>query len=247
MNLTKLNVEIWYLFHSGFAIKTPNHFLVFDYYSDTPTETDRSLLGGVINPAEIKDLDVMVFSSHSHGDHFNPKILTWEKDINKINYILSHDIKVVEKSENITKVFPGHEYEIDNIKIKTLNSTDKGVAFLIEVDGITIYHAGDLNWWHWEGEAESANLKMGKNYKEQINLLKDTQIDIAFVPIDLRLEKNYLLGLDYLVKTTDIKTIFPMHFGDDFSVFGCIKEDTIVTEYLSRIKEITHRGEKFVL
>lgn len=31
-------------------------------------------------------------------------------------------------------------------------STDEGVAFLVTAEGRTVFHAGDLNWWHWEGE-----------------------------------------------------------------------------------------------
>ncbi len=31
-SLKKGDASIWYLFHSGWAIKTQNHFLIFDYY-----------------------------------------------------------------------------------------------------------------------------------------------------------------------------------------------------------------------
>ena len=39
-------------------------------------------------------------------------------------------------------------------EIRTLRSTDEGVAFVVHYAGKTIYHAGDLNWWHWEGEPD---------------------------------------------------------------------------------------------
>ncbi len=35
-------------------------------------------------------------------------------------------------------------------EIRTLRSTDEGVAFVVHYAGKTIYHAGDLNWWHWK-------------------------------------------------------------------------------------------------
>jgi L-ascorbate metabolism protein UlaG (beta-lactamase superfamily) len=88
---------------------------------------------------------------------------------------------------------------------------------------------------------------MGEDYKNQINLLKDELIDIAFVPVDPRLEKNYLLGLDYLVKIANVKVVFPMHFGDNFSVFNWIKDDNRIAGYRNILKTITCRGEKFEL
>ena len=50
------------------------------------------------------------------------------------------------------------EITVDNMKIKTLESSDIGVAFLIEIEGKVIYHAGDLNWWHWDGDTETLSL-----------------------------------------------------------------------------------------
>jgi L-ascorbate metabolism protein UlaG (beta-lactamase superfamily) len=68
---------IWYLGHTGWAVKTKNHLLIFDYVwvprsSDIPE--NPSLSDGYIDPAEIKDCSVFVFVSHSHGDHFDPAI-----------------------------------------------------------------------------------------------------------------------------------------------------------------------------
>jgi L-ascorbate metabolism protein UlaG (beta-lactamase superfamily) len=248
MNSSKLGTEVWYLYHSGFAVKTAAHFLIFDYYIDTPGGAERGLAGGVIDPDEIKDLDVLVFVSHRHGDHFNPKIFSWEKSIPKIRYILSHDIRSHRKPKDALAVFPRKKYALDDgIEIRVIRSTDVGVAFLVEVDGITVYHAGDLNWWHWEGEPERDNVLKAKNYKEEINTLKGLHIDIAFVPLDSRLEKQYLWGLDYLMQTVQVKTVFPMHFWDDFSALDRIQKDARAGGYLDKIKLITRRGQKFDL
>ena len=45
--------------------------LIFDYYKDTPR--GGKLADGVIDPAEISGRDVVVFASHSHGDHYSPE------------------------------------------------------------------------------------------------------------------------------------------------------------------------------
>ena len=81
MDDIKSEAEIWYLYNSGFAVKTANHFLIFDYYLDSAKGNERCLENGVINTNEIKDLDVIVFVSHKHPDHFNPLIFDWQNDI----------------------------------------------------------------------------------------------------------------------------------------------------------------------
>ena len=48
--------------------------------------------------------------------------------------------------------------------IASLKSTDEGVAFVVWAEGHSIYHAGDLNWWHWEGEPFPFNENMVTRY-----------------------------------------------------------------------------------
>jgi len=83
-----MSAKIWYLYHSGFAVKTDKHFLIFDYWKDT----GGGLKNGAINPDELVDEDVIVFASHVHGDHYNPEILNWRGKIPKLRIILSDDI-----------------------------------------------------------------------------------------------------------------------------------------------------------
>ncbi|MEI6102205.1 MAG: MBL fold metallo-hydrolase, partial [Eubacteriales bacterium] len=242
---SKSGASVWYLYHSGFALKTQNHFLIFDYYSDTPAGKARSLDTGVINPGEIAAEHVLVFSSHSHGDHFTPRIFDWQKGIPDIGYVLSYDIRSLKKPADALSIHPGGEYQVGDVHITALQSTDKGVAFVIDVDGLCVYHAGDLNWWHWEGEPDNENRQMAGDYKKEIDTLKGKHIDIAFVPLDPRLEKDYLRGLDYLAHNADLATVFPMHFGSDYSVFSWIKNDARAAAYLDKVKTIPRRGEKF--
>lgn len=97
------------------------------------------------------------------------------------------------------------------VRIQTLKSTDAGVAFLVECEGRIIYHAGDLNWWHWEGEPDAYNEHMKTAYLKEIEKLKDTPIDVAFVPVDPRLGEQYYYGIDGFAKRVDAKALIPMH------------------------------------
>jgi hypothetical protein len=86
------NASVWYLGHCGFAVRTSNHLLIFDYQESRDGQqpksrpTKLSLENGWVNPEEIKDLAVGVFVSHSHNDHFDPVILERKKSIPDIQY-----------------------------------------------------------------------------------------------------------------------------------------------------------------
>ena len=69
--LKKGEAFIWYLRHSGWAIKTKSALLVFDYWDNDPAPDEKLLANGHIRPEELKDYPVYVFASHDHGDHSN--------------------------------------------------------------------------------------------------------------------------------------------------------------------------------
>lgn len=50
------------------------------------------------------------------------------------------------------------------VTVEALPSTDEGVAFLVTAEGRTVFHAGDLNWWHWEGEDPVWNRNMEADF-----------------------------------------------------------------------------------
>lgn len=233
-------MQVTYLEHSGFAVRTEKHLLIFDYYRDKPK--GAGLSKGVIDPAEIKDLDVVVFASHSHGDHFNPCIFTWRKEVERIRYVLADEIQT---AEDAFFIGGGQTLDLGDLQVRALESTDLGVAFVVQVDGHIIYHAGDLHWWHWEGEDEQENREMGRRYREQIDLLKGESIDLAFVPVDLRLEEQFLWGLDYFMKTVGAAHVVPMHFWRRFEVFEKIASQR--PEYAEYICEFHRRGEQWTV
>lgn len=241
--------HIYYLFHSGFAVRTDRHLLVFDYYLDTPVNGKNGLDAGVITPEVLQSLgegmETLVFSSHKHHDHYNPVILKWAQHVKGIRYVLSDDIKITQPSKNVLLLHPGSIYEESGMRISVLDSTDEGAAFLIEIDGLAVFHAGDLNWWHWEGEPEEENRLMGENYRKQIDRLIGRPVDLAFIPVDPRLEDQYLWGLDYFMKTVGAQKVFPMHFGNEYGIFERLRTDPAAAAYLDRIAEIQHRGQHF--
>lgn len=53
----------------------------------------------------------------------------------------------------------GDTYSDDMISVKAFGSTDAGVSFMVETDGKKVFHAGDLNNWHWEDESTPQEVK----------------------------------------------------------------------------------------
>jgi L-ascorbate metabolism protein UlaG (beta-lactamase superfamily) len=143
------------------------------------------------------DKKLYVFASHSHKDHFSVEVLKLQDIHPNITFILSKDIRLgrnylvrngIDPSikSNIHWVKDVNTYHVDDLQIDTLRSTDVGVAFLVNVDGLNIFHAGDLNWWNAGDERELYGNVIGKAYKKEINRLKNKHIDIAFVVLDGR-------------------------------------------------------------
>ena len=232
-----MKAKIWYLYNSGFAVKTDKHFLVFDYWKQRPK--GKGLDSGVIDPETLIDQDVIAFVSHSHGDHFSRSVLDWGKVIPNFRLVLSDDIP---KAPGALMIGPGKQLRQDDFKLETLASNDEGVAFVIDIDGLCVYHAGDLNWWHWEGEPDDYNEDMAATYKSQIDLLRGRRIDLAFVPVDPRLGVQYSWGINYLMETVDVRYVVPMHFGNETGIVDLLLRDEVSKGYRERIIGLAKRG-----
>ena len=197
--MVEQEIKIQYLYHSGFRVETANHIFIFDYFQ-----------GNV----RMGDKDTYVFSSHGHPDHFNLQIFEWQDQKQDINYILSDDISIQQKKENIFILSPYDEIQIDDVRIKAYGSTDLGVSFLIQCLGITLFHAGDFNWWYWWKDTPEEITKAELLFKEEVARIKGESIDIAFFPVDPRLEHKYCVGADYFIQEVAPKILIPMHVGE---------------------------------
>ena len=234
-------MKITYIQHSGFAVELADKVLIFDYYKgELPSfESDR---------------DVYVFVSHRHYDHFQRSIFQWAEEFPRITYILSGDVKEAVPSsapkEKIHFVGSGERLRIGDgegtFLVETLRSTDEGVAFVVETEGRTIYHAGDLNWWHWEEETDRYNQLMKKAYQKEIGKLEGLHIDAAFVPLDPRLGKEYYWGLDWFMRHTDTDIVFPMHMQGQYGLYERLMEEKTSAGYRDRVAHITGEGQVFI-
>lgn len=211
------NLKVYYIYHSCFVVETKDYIMVFDYFKQ-PLENrddDISLTKKILNTEK----KVFIFSSHSHHDHFNEEIFSWENKFGKIEYILSSDIDFDNHLQNCHKISEGEVININKTKIKAYGSTDLGVSFLVEVDGLKIFHAGDLNWWYWKDDTLDEEKYMREYYQRIVNQIRtNKEIDIAFFPVDPRLEEFCYLGGEYFAENVKPKIMIPMHFDENFYV-----------------------------
>lgn len=131
------------------------------------------------------------------------------------------------------------------MKVKTLRSTDAGVAFLVKTCGKTIYHAGDLHNWKMEHVGELINGKMERDYRHQIRKLEGEHINVAFVVLDPRLGAYTDLGLAYFMKNVEADYVFPMHMWQDYSAIEKYKQKCDNHLYTDRIMDIEKENQVF--
>lgn len=220
--------KVTYIEHSGFLVELDSCYLLFDYVKgEVPS---------------LKNKPLYVFVSHVHADHYCAKIYDMFKDV-KTTFILSDDI-VCEDCDDLYKLSPYTMIQVDELFIRTLKSTDEGVAFIVRIGDCCIYHAGDLHWWHWEEENSIEENEQAKQmYLQEIQTLAKEDIDIAFVVLDPRQEDQFTYGLDAFLSTCHAQHVFPMHFWGDYD---CSKRFKNRCDHdCSSLIEIHHSQEEF--
>lgn len=222
-------MKVTFIEHSGFMVELDKSVLLFDYMQGKIPE---------VSPNK----DMYVFASHAHHDHYVEEIWTLREKYPKITYILSDDIATEEKAISLASHM---KQTIGALEVETLKSNDEGLAFVVTVEGKTIYHAGDLNWWHWNGEPEEDNIYYEKTYREEIARIEGRYFDVAFVPLDPRQEDKYCWGMNYFLEHTDTRNAFPMHAFGKYKIskhyLGCDDGRT----YEGIVKEITGPSQAF--
>ncbi len=201
--------RVTFLDHSGFLVESDSAALLFDWWK------------GEL-PAVKPEVPLYVFASHIHPDHFDPHIFSLDDGSREVRFILGHDIKLNPRNlarwglspataEKCQSLRGGEFLELPHAKVEALSSTDEGEAFLVTLDGRTIFHAGDLNWWHWEGEDLAWNRNMEVNFKRYAEPLQGRNIDLAMLPLDPRLGEAGFWGPAYFLEIADVRRFLPMH------------------------------------
>ena len=211
-------MKVTYLVHSGCLLELDSACLLFDWWK------------GELPP--LPDKPLFVFASHAHSDHFNPAIFGLDDGSREIHFLLGHDIHLSpsrrekwgvseETAAKCTRMRGNQRLELPGMTIETLPSTDEGVAFLVTAEGKNIFHAGDLNWWHWEGEPDPWNPDMERDFKAYAEPLRGRTADLAMLPLDPRLKEDGFRGPNHFLQLMTAKAFLPIHL---WGMFGFVEE-----------------------
>lgn len=227
--------KVTYIGHSGFAVELDYCVLLFDYCEGAMPEF----------PAEKA---LYVFASHNHADHFRFAIFQLAQERANVTYLLSDDIRRARNAGNFAKhgvpeecyrsirfLRPHEQVTVGDITVETLDSTDEGVAFLVTADETSVFHAGDLNDWVWEGEPEADNEAITAKWRAEIARIEGRHFDLAFVVLDPRQEMDFWRGIDWFMRHTQTDKVYPMHFWKDWSVFSRLRELPCSEPYRDKI------------
>ena len=154
-----------------------------------------------IDPYQIDagDKADLILVTHDHFDHCSPE------DVEKVQQpetvIVTEKDSAQKLSGDVKTVKPGDSLTIDNVKIEAVPAynTNKDfhpkangwLGFVLEMDGVRIYHAGDTDF---------------------IPEMKDLTVDIALLPVS----GTYVMTADEAVEAAlAIKpgVAVPMHYG----------------------------------
>ena len=236
-------MTVTFLDHSGFLVELPAVTLLFDWWKgELPSLPAKPLL---------------VCTSHRHPDHFDPKIFSLDDGARPVRFLLGKGIRLTgrnrerwglsEETAGKCQVLSGGETvsPLPGVAVETLPSTDEGVAFLVTADGQAVFHAGDLNWWHWEGEDPAWNRNMAVDFQRYAEPLRGRRIDLAMLPLDPRLGADGFRGPRYFLELAEIRHFLPMHQWRHFDFTE--KFLAAYPQFAARTIPVERRGQQFTL
>jgi ankyrin repeat protein/L-ascorbate metabolism protein UlaG (beta-lactamase superfamily) len=216
---------VWSLGHCGFAVKTRNRLLIFDYITPRATTDKPSLANGFVDPEEIKNLEVVAFVSHNHSDHFDPVILSWRSTVKNITYFFGW--KAGKGDRTFDMPAPRASKTLGGLDVFTVNDehdTVPEVAYLVKVDGLALYHSGD-----YVGPVEGFAADM--DYLSA----KAGVVDLAFI------------GPFRQAESLKPKVVFPIHAWDREYMYGAFAREAAAKKIPSKVICPENRGDRFMI
>lgn len=246
-------MQIIFIHHSCFLVELDDKVLIFDYFDGDKVE-GMHFTGKL--PSYEPDTKIYMFASHSHKDHYDMDILRLTDKYPNIHYVFSKGIRISPHflskhgidpavRDRVTFVSPDNTYHVDDLDIMTLRSTDAGVAFYVASNGVSLFHAGDLNDWEWDGAGDLINGRVRRAFRHEIKKLSEKPINVAFFPMDPKLMEYQFKGFDFFLQNTSAEFVFPMHMWQDYSGITEYKKRLSNKEMADRVIEIERENQTF--
>ena len=181
MHIREMKQNIAWLGHDGFRIDASSCIYIDPYQID----------GG--KPADL------ILVSHEHFDHCSPEDVAMIQQPETV--IITEKDSARKLSGDVRMMSPGERLSLDGLTVEAVPAynTDKDfhpkangwLGFIIDIDGVRIYHAGDSDY---------------------IPEMKDLDVDIALLPVS----GTYVMDADEAVEAAlaiKPQLAIPMHYG----------------------------------
>ncbi|MCF7920438.1 MAG: ankyrin repeat domain-containing protein [Candidatus Cloacimonetes bacterium] len=205
-NVAAGQCQIYYTGHSGWVLETENRILIFDYWENMPPNDQSSLKNGYLTRAYLENnKPVSFFVSHIHEDHYDPVIFNFA-DLDNVTYYFGFNPN---REEEITLLTPREPLLNEGLNIYPIYSNDSGVGFLVETDGLVVFHAGD----------HANRLRdLSGDYLPEIEYLVSLNkpVDLAFMPIrgcNFGDDEAVRIGVYTTIDLLQPQYFIPMHSG----------------------------------
>lgn len=221
--------SVTYLYHSGLLVKVGDAAMLFDYWRG---EDDAFPEAARIDKSDFEGCKrLLVFVSHAHPDHFDRDIYRFSGFAEDVCYIVSEDVmKAVlgdvqreargrdngsaERALNLMHPMKcGDTLDRGGIRITAYESTDMGISFYAALGDLNIFHAGDLNLWHWREESTLPEIAAAENaYYAAVEPLTRLPVDIAMFPLDPRMGGLFDAGANHFIMAVKPRVFIPIHW-----------------------------------
>jgi hypothetical protein len=203
---------VTYFYQSSFTVSLQKTLLVFSYrQSDVPQLEESQYLAD-------KDFhsfnNILVFVPDASKAHHDKAIYEWKQSY-PITYIMPQDAaKLAPRLANVRACREGDRFTVGHSEIEVFGSADKGISYLVKAEGLSIYHAGDLNLWHWREENTLRDIARAEAvFYEKVAKIPKDGVDISFFPLDPNQGGFYDAGANHFIMAVRPRVFFPMHFG----------------------------------
>lgn len=204
-------VSVTYFHQSAFAVAVGRTLLMFSYHMPEDVHAayhvNEQDLAGFAN--------ILFFVPNASKEHLDDAIFQYGPGY-PITYVVSRDAErfVPTLNPRVHLVDAGDTLTVTDALIQVCPSTDKGVSFLVKTHGVSVFHAGDLNLWHWKEESTPQEVMRAENlFYETVGKIPHGALDICLFPLDPNLGGHFDAGANHAIMALKPRVFFPMHFG----------------------------------
>lgn len=207
-----MQAAVTFFCQSGFTVSVGKTLLIFSY----PQSSQEALSEQYhLSEKDFKGFNnIVVFVPRAALEHNDPAIYTWKRSF-PITYVVSSDAEgSIPEGVSSRVVKTGDRLSVANVQISVCGSTDAGVSFLVKAGGLRIFHAGDLNLWHWREESSLSDITQAEEaFYGVVAQIPKGKLDICMFPLDPNLGGFYDAGANHFIMAMRPAVFFPMHFG----------------------------------